>query len=212
MTSYRTVVPGMTPDGDGTSYYQKPRNPYNNADSDYTRPDMGDAHMNGGTNVNNNYNEPINDRQSEVHGKPIVGFLVSVSRSEVGEYWVLRQGQNTIGSGDSCNICLPESSVSNVHAVLAIHRNPGDGNKLSVGILDKGSSNGTFVNGNYIGFNPCHCQTLDRLKIGNYELVLILFDHIALGLTKSEHFISQSKANYSDRENYMSYENDGTRF
>jgi hypothetical protein len=147
--------------------------------------------------------------QDAPSGKPIVGFLVSVSRTEEGEYWVLRQGQNLIGSGDECDVVLNEISVSRVHAVLAIHRNPGDNNRLNVGIMERGSSNGIFVNNNYIGFNPCQCKNLDKIKLGNYELLLFLFDAAEFGLKKVENFASAGNFDYTDREMYP--ESDKTR-
>jgi hypothetical protein len=104
---------------------------------------------------------------------------------------------------------LPEISVSRVHAVLAIHRNPGDSNRLNVGIMEKGSSNGIFVNNNYIGFNPCQCKSLDKIKVGNYELLLFLFDAAELGLKKSENFVFSGNFDYTDREMY--HDSDKTR-
>jgi len=131
--------------------------------------------------------------------KPIVGFLVSVSRIEEGEYWVLKQGQNTIGSGSNCNVVLPEASVSGIHAILAVHRNPNNENKLNVGLIDRGSSNGTLVNGNYIGFETCQCKNWDKIRIGNYELLLLLLDVAEHKLGKEEKFISNQAVDYSER-------------
>ncbi|MDR1500454.1 MAG: FHA domain-containing protein [Tannerellaceae bacterium] len=135
-------------------------------------------------------------------GKPIVGFLVSVSRTEEGEFWVVRQGQNIIGSGSECDIVLSEATVSRVHAVLAVHRNPNDNNRLNIGIMEKGSSNGIFLNGNYIGFNPASCKNQDVLKIGGYELLLFVFDSVELGLKTFEVFKVASLYDYSDRDIY----------
>jgi pSer/pThr/pTyr-binding forkhead associated (FHA) protein len=182
MANYRTVVPGMQNGHEGTTINQPKSGGY------------------AGTSV---------DPEENVAGKPIVGFLVSVSRTDEGEYWVLRQGQNVIGSGEDCNIVLNELSVSRVHAVLAIHRNPGDKNRLNVGIMERGSSNGIFVNDNYIGFNPYQCKNLDKIKIGNYELLLFLFDATEFGLKKSEAFVSKESFDYADRDMYP---NDKTRF
>lgn len=150
-----------------------------------------------------NFNEPSNQpSQNVTPGKPIIGFLVSVSRTEAGEYWVLYQGQNSVGSGPNCNVVLPEASVSGVHAILAAHRNPNNDNKLNVGIIDRGSSNGTIVNDNYIGFEACQCKNGDKIKIGNYELLLLLFDVVEYKMTKVDNFISKEEEDYSDRNFY----------
>jgi len=151
-----------------------------------------------------------NSQPSQMINKPIVGFLVTVSKTEEGEFWVLRQGQNVIGSGSNCNIVLSESSVSGVHAVIAIHRNPAEKNKINVGIIDRGSSNGTFVNEAYIGFNPCQCKNNDKLRIGNYELLLMLFDAVDFDMKKADNFVSTDGNQYDDRNNYDN--SDGTRY
>ncbi len=141
--------------------------------------------------------------QEQPGGHPIVGFLVSVSRTNEGEYWVLRQGQNLIGSDNNCNIFLNEAGVSNKHALLAIQRNPGDNNRLIVGLFDQGSANGTFVNGNIIGFSAYQCKNFDKIKIGNYELLLMLFDHADHDMKKSDVFMPKADNDY-DNENYYS--------
>lgn len=207
MTNYRTVIPGMQDEGDETSINQQGTRTRTGQRTRSSQDYQGDP---SGTRV------PGMESGASAHkeqggGKPIVGFLISVSRTEEGEYWVLRQGQNLIGSGGSCNIVLPEASVSGVHAVLAIHRNPNDGNKISIGIIDKGSSNGTFVNENYIGFNPWQCKNLDKIKIGNYELLLMLFDAVEFNMRKSDEFVSKGDFDYADRDMYPS-DDEGTRF
>jgi pSer/pThr/pTyr-binding forkhead associated (FHA) protein len=203
MANYRTVVPGIQNGNEGTIVNQQVGRAYAEMG-----PDPSGTRVSG---VENPY-YPTGGQQEQSSGKPIVGFLVSVSRTEEGEYWVLRQGQNVIGSGPECDIVLNEISVSKVHAVLAIHRNPGDNNRLNVGIMERGSSNGIFVNNNYIGFNPCQCKNLDKIKFGNYELLLFLFDAQELGLKISENFVPKSSTDnfdYTDRELYP---NDKTRF
>lgn len=144
-----------------------------------------------------------NAQSNQMINKPIVGFLVTVSKTEEGEFWVLRQGQNVIGSGSNCNIILSEASVSGLHAVIAIHRNPTENNKINVGIIDRGSSVGVFVNNIYIGFNPHQCKNYDKIRIGNYELLLILFDAVDFDMKKAANFISTEENNqYDDRNNY----------
>ncbi|MDR1556850.1 MAG: FHA domain-containing protein [Tannerellaceae bacterium] len=182
MTNYRTVVPGMQSGSAGTMVTPK---------SDYYTGTGG-------------YNDP-----KEVGGKPIVGFLVSVSRTEEGEFWVLRQGQNVIGSGSECDVVLDEISVSRDHALLTIQRNKDDGNKLNVGIRDRGSSNGTYINNKYAGYDPHQCKNFDKIKIGNYELLLLVFDTAEHGLRRAGNFIPAGNYDYPNREQYV--DNDKTR-
>jgi len=212
MANYHTVVPGSQNDGDKTHLSQQGNRPMSVGAMGYQQTDYGTSGDKGtvipGMEPHSTNNQ-TNQRQDHNPGKPIIGFLVSVSRTEEGEYWVLKQGQNTIGSGANCNIVLSESLVSGVHAVLAVHRNPGDNNRLSIGLMDKGSSNGTFVNENYIGFNPVQCKNLDKIKIGNYELLLILFDVVDYQMKKASVFSAKDEFDYSDRDMYQA--NDGTQ-
>jgi hypothetical protein len=205
MANYRTVVPGIQSGNEGTIVNQPSGRGYTEKG-----PEPSGTRVSSG--AENPYFQP-GSQQEQSLGKPIVGFLVSVSRTEEGEYWVLRQGQNVIGSGPDCDIVLNETSVSKVHAVLAIHRNPGDNNRLNVGIMERGSSNGIFVNNNYIGFNPAQCKNSDKIKIGNYELLLFLFDAQEHGMKPLENFVpgasSAGSFDYADRELYP---NDRTRF
>jgi len=144
---------------------------------------------------------------------PIVGFLVSVSRTGLGEYWVLRQGQNMIGSekkrmsdGGTNNNCivLNEEKVSGEHALLAVQRDPDD-NRLYVGLRDMASGKGTLVNGKSIRFSTYECQNFDKIKIGNYELLLMLFDYAEHGLEKSKDFKPKMAANDDDDDDSNQY-------
>ncbi len=201
MSSYSTVRPGMESDENHTSINQTNRESdgfvggafqENFSASPQTVVDAtAGTRIPGMSEMDNAQNNIPNSTQSfapSSNGKPIVGFLVSVSKIGEAEYWVLYQGQNTIGSSSVCDIVLSESSVSGTHAVIAIHRNPQEGNKLNVGIIDRGSSNGTFLNKTYIGFNPCQCKNLDKISVGNYEMLLMLFDYIEHDLSKSDKF------------------------
>lgn len=126
-------------------------------------------------------------------GKPILGFLYSVSRSAYGEYWPLYVGPNTIGRGDKNAVCLTESSVSDNHATLVIRRmqNNGANNGIFVFLQDTGSMFGTMLNGVTLDFNPKECHSGDIITIGaNYELYLVLIDPEALGLKQKEEFKS----------------------
>lgn len=122
-------------------------------------------------------------------GKPVVGFLYSVSRTAVGEFWPLHVGQNTIGQSPTCDIVLPEGTVSAEHAVLVV-RKMKKPEKVIASISDARSTNGTMLNGESLGFSAVECKNGDILTVGdNYELYLILVDVAELGLAVNENFI-----------------------
>ena len=122
-------------------------------------------------------------------GKPVVGFLYSISRTAFGEYWPVHIGQNTIGQNPASDIVLPEGTVSSDHAVLVVRKmkNP---EKVIASISDARSTNGTMLNGESLGFSAVDCKNGDIITIGdNYELLLVLVDAPALGLKVREDFI-----------------------
>jgi len=129
--------------------------------------------------------------------KPVVGFLYSVSRDSVGEYWPLHIGQNSIGQNPQSDIVLSEGTVSSDHAILVVRKmkNP---EKVIASISDARSTNGTMINGESIGFSAVECKNGDIITIGdNYELYLILIDTFALGLKVQEDFIPVSSSEMS---------------
>lgn len=125
----------------------------------------------------------------------VVGFLYSISRNGKGEYWPLCLGDNTIGRSPSSKIQLNEASVSNEHAILRI-RKDNRTQKLIALVQDKGSTNGTLINNNDIGFDIHECINGDVLTIGiSYRLVVILINVLDYGLSISEDFIDYKLEN-----------------
>ncbi|MEM9593564.1 MAG: sigma 54-interacting transcriptional regulator [Acidobacteriota bacterium] len=68
----------------------------------------------------------------------------------------LREGRNTLGSDPSCDVCLPNPTVSRRHAALVV-----DGPKVELG--DMGSTNGTLL----------RSQRIERAEIGPGDLFVI---------------------------------------
>lgn len=54
------------------------------------------------------------------NSSPVVGFLYSISRQGIGEYWPIHLGTNKIGRSEECSICLRENTVSDLHAELYV--------------------------------------------------------------------------------------------
>lgn len=201
MSQNKTVIQGLEPADNGS---------YNNSGSAhssfYSRSGGASRPMGRGTyvpgmsdgqpaNGNRTPNSTVveqpqqTSRNSLQTGKPVIGFLYSVSRTAAGEFWPLQIGQNTIGKNSDCDIVLPEGTVSGEHAVLVVRKmkNP---EKVIASISDARSTNGTMLNGVSLGFTAEECKNGDIITIGdNYQLLLILIDSASLGLNVSPDFI-----------------------
>ena len=115
--------------------------------------------------------------------------MYSISRSGHGEFWPLRIGSNSIGRAEKNNICLSEATVSEEHAVLVVQqmKNP---EKVIAWINDSGSTCGTMINGESLGFDRRECVNGDIITIGeHYDLYLILIDAKQIGLNIHRDFI-----------------------
>lgn len=121
---------------------------------------------------------------------PVVGFLYSISKQGIGEYWPLHIGRNTIGRSEECDICLKEATVSEMHASLNIKQMKST-HKILASIRDEGSKNGIFVNDEELDYGMHECKNHDKILIGdNYVLLLILIDAESFGLSVSPNFKS----------------------
>ncbi len=105
----------------------------------------------------------------------LVGFLVSFSAHEAGQFWLLKEGNNTIGSSPDANIKLNDETVTQQHALLNI-RIDRKTNRFRYTLKDENSTNGTFVNGEDIVMEPYICQHFDKIQIGDYTLLLVKVD------------------------------------
>lgn len=130
------------------------------------------------------FTRPLQERHT-FQESPVVGFLFSISRRGITEYWTLHIGRNTIGRSNDNDIILSENSVSSSHAVIDILRT----NELKVFVWDAGSSKGTIINGVLINFNSRECNNGDIIEIGNYQLYLIIIDSDKIGLKVSDKFV-----------------------
>ena len=119
---------------------------------------------------------------------PVVGFLYSISRKGIGEYWPLHLGTNTIGRSSECDIVLRERSISERHATLSIKQMKTT-HKLIASIRDTGSKNGMYLNEEELDYDNHTCKNNDIITIGfNYKLLLLLIDAEQYGLSVSEDF------------------------
>lgn len=172
MGNSKTICPGME------GAYTSTSNSYN----------QQDINMPQGTFVPNQMMPPSS--QPVQNQKPIVGFLYSVSKSGVGEYWPLHIGSNSIGRTQDNDVCLSEMTVSSQHAVLVVRqmKNP---EKIIASICDSRSTCGTMINGESLGFDPRECFNGDVITIGeHYDLYFILIDAKQIGLSTCSEFSS----------------------
>ena len=191
MSQNKTVFPGVGPEGD---YNPNQGQGYAGGNQAYSR--SNNYHRGNGTVFPGMEVQPKgtphpaqNSPQSNSRplGKPIVGFLYSISRTGIGEFWPLHIGQNIIGNSTDCDIVLGEGTVSSKHANLHINKMKRP-EKTEATISDLGSTNGTLVNENSVSVaRPVECVNGDIITIGeNYNLLLLLIDTKALGLHLSE--------------------------
>jgi hypothetical protein len=99
------------------------------------------------------------------------GFLISYQSNTQGDFWPLHGGRKTVGranSGEQVDIPLSDATISSRHAALVI-----DGSAGTVQIEDTGSTNGTFVNEEHIGFNgKRELRDGDKIRFGGYTTVV----------------------------------------
>jgi pSer/pThr/pTyr-binding forkhead associated (FHA) protein len=99
------------------------------------------------------------------------GFLVSFQSNPLGEFWPLYSGRTVIGrsnSGETLDIPLVDATISSRHGAFTIDAVSG-----SIQIEDTGSTNGTFVNDEHLGFNGRReLRDGDRVRFGGYTTVV----------------------------------------
>ena len=201
MSQNKTVIQGLEPDDNKRGGYYNPAggNFYSRSTSVNRQPTRGTV-VPGmevpPTQPKQPINNPIPQPQPRVQkqrpassGKPILGFLYSISRTLAGEYWALQQGKNSLGQSPESDVILSEITVSSTHAFLTIQQNSSTG-QIKAYIRDAESTNGTKLNGDTIFLDTVQCNTGDIISIGNYDLLFILIDAASAGLSLSKDFVS----------------------
>ena len=179
-----TFVPGMeesTPNRNNL-YTRSASNPINNLGGTYV-PGM----QQNAPGVEQEAQQP----QQILAGKreePVVGFLYSISRKGIGEYWPLHLGANTIGRSAECSIQLKELSVSEKHAVLNVRKMKST-SEVIASVRDVGSKNGMYLNNEELDFENHSCKNGDVLTVGTcYQLLVILINTQQFGLKVAQDF------------------------
>lgn len=137
-----------------------------------------------------------NSGMTQKDNTPVVGFLYSISRKGIGEYWPLHLGTNTIGRASDCDIILRERSVSEHHATISIKQMKSTG-KLIASIKDVGSKNGMYLNEEELDYDNHTCKHNDKIIVGTcYKLLLILIDAKESGLSVAEDFMATEEDDF----------------
>ncbi|MDB5212920.1 MAG: hypothetical protein JWO86_847 [Myxococcaceae bacterium] len=99
------------------------------------------------------------------------GFLVSYQANTQGDFWPLHGGRKTVGranSGEQVDIPLADATISSRHAAIVVDASAG-----TVQVEDTGSTNGTFVNEEHIGFNgKRELRDGDKVRFGGFSTIL----------------------------------------
>jgi pSer/pThr/pTyr-binding forkhead associated (FHA) protein len=109
--------------------------------------------------------------------KIVRGFLVAYGANPAGDFWPLTGGRLSVGrlgSADGIDISLQDPTISSRHAALVIDAGSG-----AVSVEDTGSTNGTFVNDEHIGFNGRRdLRDGDRLRFGGFTTIVKVIGHV----------------------------------
>lgn len=99
------------------------------------------------------------------------GFLVSYQSNTQGDFWPLAGGRKTVGranSGEQVDIPLADATISSRHAAFVVDAIAG-----TVQLEDTGSTNGTFVNEEHIGFNGKRdLRDGDKIRFGGFTTIV----------------------------------------
>ncbi len=99
------------------------------------------------------------------------GFLVAYEANQSGDFWPLTGGRlvvGRLGGADGIDISMQAPTISSRHAAMVVDAASG-----SIAVEDTGSTNGTFVNDEHIGFNGRReLRDGDRLRFGGYTTIV----------------------------------------
>ena len=103
--------------------------------------------------------------------KALRGFLVTYQTNPNGDFWALTGGRHVVGragSGETVDVPLADPTISSKHAAVVV-----DGTAGTITLEDTGSTNGTFVNDEHLGFNGRRdLRDGDRVRFGGFTTIV----------------------------------------
>jgi hypothetical protein len=117
------------------------------------------------------YPAPGDTPRDAVPAKILRGFLVAYGANPGGDFWPLTGGRLTVGrlgSAEGIDVSLQDPTISSRHAAMVVDAASG-----TITVEDTGSTNGTFVNDEHIGFNGRRdLRDGDRLRFGGFTTIV----------------------------------------
>lgn len=115
--------------------------------------------------------EPPPAQPANLPPNALRGFLVAYQSNAGGEFWPLTGGRHTIGranSGEQLDIPLADATISSKHAAITV-----DVPTNTVTVEDRGSTNGTYVNDEHIGYSGRRdLRDGDRVRFGGFSTIV----------------------------------------
>src|SRR6185312_7900426 len=114
---------------------------------------------------------------ADVPAKILRGFLVAYGTNTSGDFWPLTGGRHVVGrlgAAEGIAISMQDPTISSRHAAMVVDAASG-----AIAVEDTGSTNGTFVNDEHIGFNGRReLRDGDRLRFGGYTTIVKIIGRV----------------------------------
>ncbi len=114
----------------------------------------------------------------QVPNRILRGFLCSFQANTQGEFWPLHGGRVGVGranAGETVDIQLADATISSRHAALLVDNVSG-----AISVEDTGSTNGTYVNDEHLGFNGRReLRDGDRLRFGGFTTIVKVIGRVS---------------------------------
>jgi hypothetical protein len=109
--------------------------------------------------------------------KALRGFLVAFGANPSGDFWPLTGGRLSVGrfgGADRLDVALQDPTISSRHAAMFVDAAAG-----TITVEDTGSTNGTFVNDEHIGFNGRRdLRDGDRVRFGAFTTIVKIIGRV----------------------------------
>ena len=127
----------------------------------------------GGTVIQGNI--VLGTRTNESERKKLVGFLVTYSHLENGEFFPLYEGRSYIGRNPSSNVYIKNDSKVSERHLSILYRVVDRKFKFK----DEQSTNGTFLNGDTVPIDEGELKNFDEIRVGNTLLIFIAIPQVS---------------------------------